>query len=206
MSRPLRRNALRGIARVIPAALAAYELRYLLASLGSVGAGLRWIARADEHSSGPWIVALLAIGVCLMLREISRGLVKRALRPRWSVVLVGLWLLCSSALVAIFCCGEVFRSLVAFGHPVELAQVFGPGGWSSMPAALCLGFLLAASLQGAWWVLREVVRWRARHIPSRRRRPVALRSTEVVRLPAAVPLLAGWSERGPPAGRPLAAV
>jgi hypothetical protein len=206
VSRPLGGNALRGIARAIPAALAAYELRYLLASLGSAGAGLRWIARVDEHSSGPWIVALLAIGVCLMLREISRGLVERASRPRWSVVLVGWWLLCSSALIATFCSVEVVRSLVAVGHPAGLAQVVGPGGWSSMAAALCLGFLLAASFQGAWRVLREVVRWRARHVPSARRRPVLLRSAEVIRLPAAAPLLAGWSERGPPAGSPLAAV
>jgi hypothetical protein len=195
------------VARVIPAAFAVFELRYLLASLARTGGALQWVARSSMHSASLWLLLLLAIGACWMLREMGRGLVGRAARPRWSVALVCMWLLCSSALVALVCCELVLLGRATAGHSAGLPYaVFGPAAWSSVLAALCFGFLLAASLQGVWRVLRGVARIWVGQIPSRRQRVVAGCPAQVVALPAAVPLLAGWSDRGPPVDLPFAAV
>jgi hypothetical protein len=204
---PAGRRALCGAARVIPAVFAVFELRYMLASLAGAGSGMEWAVRSGLHSASLWLLLLLAAGACWMLRETGRGLVGLASRPRWSLALVCVWLLCSSAFVALFCSELVLRGPTMAGHSAGLPNaVFGPAGWSSVLAASCLGFLLAASLQGVWLVLREVARTWSGQVPSRRRRALAARPVEVVALPAAVPLLAGWSDRGPPADLPLAAV
>jgi len=204
---PRGQSALCVVARVIPAAFAVFELRYLLASLANAGGALEWAARSNMHSASLWLLLLLAAGACWMLREIGRDLVRRTSRPRWSLALVCVWLLCSSALVALFCCELVLLGRATAGQSAGVpAAVFGPAGWSSALAALSFGFLLAASLQGVWRVLREVGRIRTGEIPSRPQRAVAARLAEVVAPPAAVPLLAGWSDRGPPVDLPLAAV
>lgn len=201
------RSALCAVARLIPAALATFELRYLLASLAGAVGGLHSTARSGMHSPSLWLLFLLAAGACFVLREIGRGLVGRVSRPRWSAALVCRWLLCSSVLVALFCCALVLRGSATGGQHVRLADAFfGPAGWSLVPAALCFGFLLATSLQRAWRVLREVARIWARRFSSRPQRVVAARIAEVLALPAAVPMLAGWSDRGPPVDLPLAAV
>ena len=204
MSRPPGRSALCVVARVIPAAFAAFELRYLFASLARAGGGLQWAARSSVHSPSLWVLLVLAVGACWMLREMGRALVGCASRPRCSLALVCLWLVCSSALLALFCWELVLRGPAMAGHSAGLpVAAFGPAGWSSALAALCFGFLLAISLQGVWRVLREVARIWAGQIPSRRQRVVAARLVEVVSLPTAVPLLAGWSNRGPPVDLPV---
>jgi hypothetical protein len=198
-------SALRSLARLIPAAFAAFELRYLLASMAKAAGGLEWAAgRFSTHPASLWLVLLLALGACLMLRETGRGLVGHASRPGWSVTLLYRWLLCSSVLVALFCCALVMHAPATGGDHVGLADaMFGPAGWSSVPAALCVGFLLATSLQRAWRVLCEVPRLWAGQISGRRQRVVAARMGVVLALPAAGPLLAGWSDRGPPVDLPL---
>jgi hypothetical protein len=207
MKRSCGPNAVRILARVIPAAFAVFELRYMLASVARAGSGVEWAARSGLHSASVWLLLLLAAGGCWMLRETGRGVVRLASRPHWSLALVCAWLLCSSAFVALFCAELVLRSSVMSGHAPGLpSAVLGPTGWSSLLAALCLGFLLAASLQGVWLVLREVARIWSGQVPSRRRRVLAARLVEVAALAAAVPLLAGWSDRGPPSDLPLAAV
>ena len=82
--------------------------------------------------------------------------------PRYAVSLTGLWLLCSAALVAIFAGQEFLEGLFATGHPAGLAGIFGYGGWWAIPAALCVGLVLACLFHGALWVLDEVAKRRAR--------------------------------------------
>ena len=71
---------------------------------------------------------------------------------RYTVSLLGLWLACSAALVAIFATQEFLEGLFATGHPAGLVGIFGFGGWWSIPAALCVGLVLAAVFHGARWV------------------------------------------------------
>ncbi|HEX3979361.1 MAG TPA: hypothetical protein VHW96_24025, partial [Solirubrobacteraceae bacterium] len=69
----------------------------------------------------------------------------------------------------------------------------------AIPAALCVGLVLAALLHGARWVLREVA---ARH--ARTARPptspgLAQSRPAGISLPRLTPLALGWCGRGPPA-------
>src|SRR6202035_4308126 len=103
-----------------------------------------------------WLVLLLALSAGWFLRAIGRALSGQRSLPRYAVSLTGLWLLCSAALVAIFCCQELLEGLVATGHPGGLAGIFGFGGCWAIPAALCVGLVLAAVLHGAAWVVNEI--------------------------------------------------
>jgi hypothetical protein len=193
------------VARLLPLLIAAYELRFVLARVGSVMSELDRTGHAYLHSVVPWIVTLLALGAGLMLREAARGLSLRIAPPRWSTSLVGLWLLCSAALAAVLCGQDLCRELITSGHPGGgAASLFGSAGWTSIPVAMLVGFVLAASLHGACWVFHEARRLRRR--TSGRRRSVAVaRVTTVGLRPVLAPLLAGWSDRGPPAGLALSA-
>ena len=55
---------------------------------------------------------------------------------------------------------EFLEGLFATGHPGGLAGIFGYGGWWSIPAAVCVGLVLAAVFHGARWVLDEVAQRR----------------------------------------------
>jgi hypothetical protein len=118
--------------------------------------------------------------------------------PRFGASLFGLWLTCSVCLLAIYVTQEFLEGVFATGHPAGLAGVFGHGGWWSVPAALCVGLVLAGLFHGARWVLDEVA---ARHAPPRRLRVPRDRSPwrpSDVSLPRLAPLALGWCGRGPP--------
>jgi hypothetical protein len=196
-----RRVAVRGVARaaVVPAAaFAVHQLRYLLAYGGSAGIELQRQGHAYLHSLVPWIVLLLGLAVGGFLSALGRAMVGQTSLPRYGFSLAGLWLTCSGCLVAIYVSQEFLEGLFATGHPAGLAGIFGFGGWWSVPAALCVGLVLAALFHGAGWVLEEVA---ARHTGAppllaladgERRRP-----TDVL-LPRVAPLALGWCGRGPP--------
>ena len=63
------------------------------------------------------------------------------------------------------------RVCFATGHPAGLAGIFGYGGWWSIPAALCVGLVLAAVFHGARWVLDEVAQRRDRVVRAAVPRP-----------------------------------
>jgi hypothetical protein len=133
-----------------------------------------------------------------MLREIARGLNADAVRPDWSRSLLRLWLLCAAAMLAVICCGGLAGVCSALGGHGAFGQTVAPQIWSAIPAALCIGLLVAVSLRGARWVLSKAVGLRRALVSARRRQPRERRPATVLLLLAATPLLAGWSDRGPP--------
>jgi hypothetical protein len=141
------------------------------------------------------LVALAAGG---FLWRLGRAVGGQRSVSRYTASLVGLWVVCSACLVAIFATQEFLEGLFATGHPGGLVGIFGYGGWWSIPAALCVGLVLAALFHGARWVLDVVAQ---RHAGRRSRRPVgvvsAWRCSGVV-VPRLEPLAEGRSGRGPP--------
>src|ERR1700742_3120265 len=86
--------------------------------------------------------------------------------PRYGLSLVALWAICAVSLVAIYSGQELLEGLLPTGPPAGLVGIFGYGGWWAIPAAICVGLVLAALLHGARWVLHEVATRRARPTPA----------------------------------------
>ncbi len=174
-----------------------HQLRFLFAygSHGSVE--LQRTGHSYLHSLVPWIVLLIAVVVGGFLWSLGRAVAGHRSLPGYTLSLTGLWLACSAALVAIYVSQECLEGLFATGHPAGLAGIFAYGGWWSVPAALCVGLVLASIVHGARWVLEAVTKRRAQ---SRLRSalPRSLPCPGLVALPRLAPLAGGWSGRGPP--------
>jgi hypothetical protein len=186
-------------AGLVPAAaLAVHQLRFTLAFGGSAGRELALQGHAYLHSLTPWIVLSLALAVGSFIRAVGRAMAGQRSAPRYAVSLAGLWLLCSACLVAIYVTQECLEGVFVIGHPAGLAGIFGFGGWWSIPAALCVGLVLAAIFHGARWALDEVAR---RSAPPTTPHPARVgtppRPVDAL-LPRLPPLAAGCSGRGPP--------
>jgi hypothetical protein len=186
-------------ATLVPAgALAVHQLRYLLAFGNSAGAEMTRQGHSYLHSVAPWIVILMAIAVGSFLRAVGRALAGQRSAPRFTLSLAGLWLISTACLLAIYVAQETLEGLWATGHPAGLAGIFGYGGWWAIPAAACVGLVLAAIFHGARWVLGEVAqRWGQTPV-ARERRPVRSRLITRLAIPRLAPLADGWSVRGPP--------
>jgi hypothetical protein len=197
-----RRAAVCGLARaaVVPAAaIAVHQLRYWLAFGSSAGVELQRQGHSYLHSVAPWIVVALAWAAGVFLSALGRAMNGHTSAPRYGLTLVALWLICSASLVAIYSGQEFLEGLLATGHPAGLVGIFGYGGWWAIPAALCIGLVMAALLHGARWVLREVAARHARTARAPSSSGVALRRPPAVSLPRLAPLALGWCGRGPPA-------
>jgi hypothetical protein len=190
-----------GAARValLPAAaLAVHQLRYLLAYGSAAGVELQRTGHSYLHSVVPWIILVVALVVGGFLHALGRAFSGQTSLPRFSLSFTALWLVCTVALVAIYSCQEFLEGLLAFGHPGGWVGIFGFGGWWAIPAAACVGLVLAAVFHGARWVLEEVAQRFRRARPRRRRRPEQSRRPPAVPTPRLAPLADGWSGRGPP--------
>lgn len=180
------------------AAVAVHQLRFWLAFGNGASAELARQGHSYLHSLAPWIVLLLGVAAGSFLWAAGRALAGQTSAPRYGLSLAGLWLACSLCLVAIYTAQEFLEGLFATGHAAGLAGIFGYGGWWAVPAALCVGLVLAVVLHGARWVLNEV----ARHGEA------GVRTTTIVvhgaprrrdlAPPRLSPLARGWSLRGPP--------
>lgn len=193
---------MRGFARagVVPAAaIAVHQLRYVLAFGPSAGIELQRQGHSYLHSLAPWIVVALAWAVGAFLSGLGRALSGHTTVPRYGLSLAALWMVCATSLVAIYSGQEFLEGLLTTGHPAGLAGIFGYGGWWAIPAALCVGLVLAALLHGARWVLHEVASRRAPGPPSIPTPGGALPRPGDVSLPRLAPLALGWCGRGPPA-------
>ena len=201
MGAPRRRAIRHGLTRaaVVPiAAFAVHQLRYVLAFGTGAGTELQRQGHSYLHSVVPWLVLAIGLSAGAFLSSLGRALSGQTTVPRYGLSLIGLWLTCCACLLAIYTGQEFLEGLFATGHPAGVAGVFGYGGGWAIPAALCVGLVLATLLHGARWLLREVASRRgarARVAPSRRGR--ALRPVHAL-LPRLAPLALGWCGRGPP--------
>jgi hypothetical protein len=194
-SRTARRIA--QVAVLPPAAFAVHQLRYMLAFGSSAGVELQRTGHSYLHSLVPWLVGALAIAIGVFLQALGRAFAGQTSARRYGASLLGLWLTCSLALIAIFICQEFLEGVFLTGHPAGLAGIFGFGGWWAIPASLCIGLVLAALFHGARWLLHEVAHRRAPAQRTWTERPP--RHPAVVLLSPRPPLLSGCSGRGPPA-------
>jgi hypothetical protein len=180
--------------RFLPAALAAYELRYLFIHLAAFATAARG---AGSSSVTLWALVVLAVGAGVCLRESARGLAASVPRPGWSLTFVGSWMLCSAALAAFLIAANLFNALPDFGHTQLLVHSGVAGMWPAGSAVLLVGLVLAASLRGVRWLLLELVGLRHRAVAARAPSLVLL-VLRVEQRVAVAPLRAGWSDRGPP--------
>lgn len=181
------------------AAFVVHQLRYYLAYGSAMSAELDRTGHSYLHSVVPWLVGMLALAVGLFLWSLGRAFSGQLSARRFSASLLVLWLVCSGALVVIFSTQEFLEGLFAAGHPGGLAGIFGYGGWWAIPAALCVGLVLAALFHGARWALAEaaehhdvgllrLAEWAA----------VVLRIVADTFTAPRAPLVHGASSRGPP--------
>jgi hypothetical protein len=190
----------RGVARIasVPAAaFAVHQQRYLLTYGGTAGAELQRQGHSYLHSLVPWVVLLLALAIGSFLSVLGRAMVKQTSVPRYSFSLLGLWIVCSACLVAIYASQESLEGFFATGHPGGLVGVLGNGGWWAIPAALCVGFVLAALLHGARWAIAKVASRHAAVRPRSASPRGPLWPLDVL-LSRTAPLALGWCGRGPP--------
>jgi hypothetical protein len=197
-----RKSRVRGLARaatVPAAAMAVHQLRYLLAYGNGAALELQRQGHSYLHSLVPWTILGLGLAAGAFLSALGRAMSGQTSAPRYGLSLMGLWLSCSACLIAVYAGQEFLEGLFATGHPAGLAGIFGYGGWWAIPAAVCVGLVLAALLHGARWVLHEVA---TRRSPARRppSMPGAMRLLpHDIALPRPTPLALGWCGRGPPA-------
>jgi hypothetical protein len=180
------------------AAFAVHQLRYYLAYGSAAGVELHRTGHSYLHSIVPWIVLLVALVCGGFLLALGRAVAGHRSVPRFWASLAGLWLVCSACLVAIFAAQEFLEGLFATGHPAGLVGIFGFGGWWSIPAALCVGLVLAALFHGARWVLDEVALRCARARPRLGHPPASPRRLSDAVVARLAPLAEGFSGRGPP--------
>ena len=184
------------------AAFGVHQLRYYLAYGSAAGAMLARTGHSYLHSVVPWIVLLVAVAA----RRVPGGARPRRRwaaipRPLYASRCWGCGWLAQRAWSRSSLTQEFLEGLFATGHPAGLAGIFGYGGWWSIPAALCIGLVLAALFHGALWVLDEVARRHARPRPHRRTRAAPTLSPVDVLLPRLAPLAEGCCRRGPPSLR-----
>lgn len=197
------RALIRGVTRagLVPAAaLAVHQLRFLLAYGGGTGAALVRQGHSYMHSLAPWIVLSLAVALGGFLRGLGRAMAGQRSAARYTLSLTVLWLVCSACLLAIYMTQELLEGVWAIGHPAGLVGVFGYGGWWAVPAAACVGLVLAAVFHGARWALDEVARRRPAWVALDPRPASIPRRPRWALTPRLAPLAGGWSGRGPPRG------
>ena len=196
-----RRAIAAGLARLAlmpSAALLVHRLRFELAFGGRAGLVLAREGHSYLSSLAPWIAILISVVAGAFLRSLGRAMAGHRSFPRYTVSFLGLWAACTCCLVAIYIAQELLEGFFARGHPGGLAGVFAYGGWWAIPAAVCVGLVVAAICHGARWVLDDVTRRRYRRLAGPARTAVLTPRRRVVLLPGLSPLAGGWSGRGPP--------
>jgi hypothetical protein len=196
-SRVLIRRLGRGA--LVPAAgLLVHQLRYELAFGGHARVVLARQGHAYLHSLIPWIVLLIGAALGAFLWALGRALGGQRSRAGYALSFVVLWLGCAACLIGIYVVQELLEGWFAAAHAPGLAGVFGYGGWWSVPAALCVGLVLAAIFHGARWVLDEVAQRHAHGVTVELRAASIVPRWRDVLLPRLSPLADGLSVRGPP--------
>jgi hypothetical protein len=178
------------------AAWSVHELRYLLAFGGGTGRALS----QQGHS-----YLALAMPVTLVLAALALGGFLLRCARAWGDGVSGrspgyrtrrLWAISVAGLLAIYTSQELLEGLLATGHPLGLAGVFGHGGWWAGPAALIVGAAVALLLRGA--SAMETLLSRRTSRVARSARPAALRLPVSPTLVLQAPLARRGAGRAPP--------
>ena len=180
------------------AALLVHQLRFELAFGGRAGLELARQGHSYLSSLAPWIVILISLVAGAFLRSLGRAMAGQRSLRRYTFSFLGLWAACTCCLVAIYIAQELLEGFFALGHPGGLVGVFGYGGWWAIPAAVCVGLVVAAICHGARWVLDEVTHRRCRRLAGPTTTAVRTPRRRALLLPRLSPLAWGWSGRGPP--------
>jgi hypothetical protein len=159
-------------ARMAAALIAILAVRAVISNSGHA----TWL-----HTS--WVLVGVALGAGVMLREAGRGLVSQLPRPRWSARFAGTWTGSSLLLLTVL--------LMSGG-------LLGSGAVISIPVAVCLGLVLAASLPEVRRLLLSLARPGRPPLLRIRAPAVLIPCALMLTAPVPAPLLAGWSDRGPP--------
>ena len=189
------------------AALVVHQLRFELAYGGGAGLELERQGHSYLHSVAPWLVLLIGVGVGSFLWALGRSVAGYRSPSRYGASLLGLWLVCTLSLIAIYTTQELLEGWLATGHPAGLIGVFGYGGCWAIPVAALIGLVLATIFHGARWVLDEIAERRERSVAGLRprRRVVVVRPLDAP-APCPQPIAGGWSGRGPPPGVAVSAL
>jgi hypothetical protein len=178
------------------AAFAVHQLRYSLAYGSQANAVLAAQGHSYLDSLAPWLVLLLGLGAGTFLVRVAGALgCGRDPHPRRSFL--GLWVLTSVALGAVYSVQELLEGFFAVGHPTGMAGVFGHGGWWALVVAPLLGALVAGLLQLASGLVAVARRLAGR--PARLVAPPLSPTLRAVVLPRLAPLAAAAAGRAPPA-------
>ena len=157
-----------------------------------MGAAVSVIAGAPSAAS-LCLLAACALILGLALFQVGRGLNRVATTPRWTLALLGLWLMFCSALVVLL---SLAVAVAGHGMPSHVLGADGP--WANAPAVLGLALILSVSIAGVGWLARHGLTVAAAWVYAAARDPSARRRVASECQPAPAPLLAGWSDRGPP--------
>ncbi len=157
-----RRPMVRGVAQValVPAAaLLVHQLRYWLAFGGGASAELARQGHSYLHSLVPWIMLGVGLGVGTFLYGLGRALRGQTSGPRYTLSLGGLWLVCSSCLVAIYVGQESARGVAGRRSPRRAGghlRAWAAGGRSPPPcvSGWCSPWCSMA-LAGCWMSSRS---------------------------------------------------
>lgn len=135
--------SLRALAVLGLGALAVHQLRYLFGYGADAGSALS--QQGHGYLTGA-VPVLLALGLAALL---SSFLARRArTRKRGVPHELGRILAYSGVLIATYSMQELTEGLLASGHPVGLAGLFGHGGLIVFPLALIVGVLAWLAARG----------------------------------------------------------
>ena len=107
-----------------------HQLRYTLAYGGNAGTELQRTGHSYLHSVVPCLVLLVALAVGGFMRALGRTFAGHTSPARLTLSLTAMWLVCSSALVAIFACQEFLEGGLCLCEIAGCARANGPVAWS----------------------------------------------------------------------------
>jgi hypothetical protein len=178
------------------AAWSVHELRYVLAFGGGTGSALSQQGHSYLALAMPAILVLAALALGGFLLRCARAWSDGASGRSPGYGTRRLWAITVAGLLAIYTGQELLEGLLATGHPLGLAGVFGHGGWWAGPAALVVGAAVALVLRGA--SAMETLLSRRPSRVARSARPPALRLPVSPTLVLQAPLARRGAGRAPP--------
>ena len=184
-----------GLLLIPAAALLVHQFRFTLAYGSQAGAQLAATGHSYQHSLVPWVILTLGIGLSSFLLRAAQAMRSGETGPFARLSAVGLWVVTTAGLIAVYALQESLEEVYASGHPTGVTGIFGHGGWWAVPSAMVVAIGVVALLRAGRAVLRFAGRLAARPL---RFRPLAPGFPAAVVLVAPAPLARAAAGRAPP--------